>query len=43
MADRSVCHLAIAMLVPINAHAGVLDVFSELFGTIQSDIGGSLK
>ena len=35
--------LAIAMLVPVSAHAGIFDVFSELFGTIQSDIGGSLK
>lgn len=35
--------IAIAMLVPVSAHAGIFDVFSELFGTIQSDIGGSLK
>ena len=35
--------LAFAMLVPAGAHAGIFDVFSELFGTIQSDIGGSLK
>jgi hypothetical protein len=31
------------MLVPVSAHAGIFDVFSELFGTIQSDIGSSLK
>jgi len=30
--------LTIAMLVPASAHAGIFDVFSELFGTIQSDI-----
>jgi hypothetical protein len=35
--------LGIAMLVPVSAHAGIFDVFSELFGTIQSDIGSSLK
>ena len=35
--------IAIAMIVPVSAHAGIFDVFSELFGTIQSDIGGSLK
>jgi hypothetical protein len=35
--------IAIAMIVPASAHAGIFDVFSELFGTIQSDIGGSLK
>ena len=35
--------LTIAMLVPASAHAGIFDVFGELFGTIQSDIGSSLK
>jgi len=35
--------LGIAMLLPVSAHAGIFDVFSELFGTIQSDIGSSLK
>ena len=35
--------LGIAMLVPVSAHAGIFDVFDELFGTIQSDIGSSLK
>src|SRR5208337_1277766 len=35
--------LVIAMLLPVSAHAGIFDVFSELFGTIQSDIGSSLK
>ena len=29
--------------LPASAHAGIFDVFSELFGTIQSDIGSSLK
>jgi hypothetical protein len=35
--------LGIAMLLPVSAHAGIFDVFSEIFGTIQSDIGSSLK
>ena len=35
--------IAIAMFVPVSAHAGIFDVFSELFGTIQNDIGSSLK
>lgn len=35
--------LGIAMLVPVSAHAGIFDIFSEIFGTIQNDIGGSLK
>jgi len=35
--------LGIAMQLPVSAHAGIFDVFSEIFGTIQSDIGSSLK
>ncbi len=35
--------LCIAMLLPVSAHAGIFDIFSEIFGTIQSDIGSSLK
>jgi len=35
--------LGVAMLLPVSAHAGIFDIFSELFGTIQSDIGSSLK
>jgi hypothetical protein len=31
------------MLLPVSAHAGIFDIFSEIFGTIQSDIGSSLK
>jgi len=42
MAD-AVSVLGIAMLLPVSAHAGIFDVFSEIFGTIQSDIGSSLK
>lgn len=33
----------VLLFAPANAHAGIFDVFGELFGTIQSDIGGSLK
>ena len=35
--------LGVAMLLPVSAHAGIFDIFSEIFGTIQSDIGSSLK
>jgi len=35
--------LATAMLLPVSAHAGIFDVFSEIFGTIENDIGGALK
>ena len=33
----------VLFIAPASAHAGIFDVFGELFGTIQSDIGGSLK
>ncbi len=33
----------VLLFAPASAHAGIFDVFGELFGTIQSDIGGSLK
>jgi hypothetical protein len=33
----------VLFFTPASAHAGIFDVFGELFGTIQSDIGGSLK
>jgi hypothetical protein len=33
----------VLLFAPANAHAGIFDIFGELFGTIQSDIGGSLK
>jgi hypothetical protein len=36
--------LGVALLfAPAPAHAGIFDVFGEIFGTIQNDIGGSLK
>jgi len=35
--------IAIALAVPIPAHAGIFDVFDSLFSTIQSDMGSSLK
>jgi len=33
----------VLFFAPASAHAGIFDVFGEIFGTIQSDIGGSLK
>jgi hypothetical protein len=33
----------VLLFAPASAHAGIFDIFGELFGTIQSDIGGSLK
>jgi len=41
MAASVLC--AVLLFTPARAHAGIFDVFGELFGTIQSDIGGSLK
>ena len=35
--------LGIAMILPMRAHAGIFDVFKEIFGTIQNDIGSSLS
>jgi hypothetical protein len=43
MADGSVCPWYCNAALPVSAHAGIFDVFSEIFGTIQSDIGSSLK
>jgi hypothetical protein len=31
------------LFAPVRAHAGIFDVFGEIFGTIQNDIGSSLK
>ena len=28
--------LGIAMILPVRAHAGIFDVFKEIFGTIQN-------
>jgi hypothetical protein len=33
----------VLFFAPARAHAGIFDIFGEIFGTIQSDIGGSLK
>ena len=33
----------VLFIAPASAHAGIFDIFGEIFGTIQSDIGGSLK
>jgi hypothetical protein len=33
----------VLFFAPASAHAGIFDIFGEIFGTIQSDIGGSLK
>jgi hypothetical protein len=33
----------VLLFTPSPAHAGIFDVFGEIFGTIQSDIGGSLR
>jgi len=35
--------LGIAMILPVRAHADIFDVFKEIFGTIQNDIGSSLS
>jgi len=31
------------LAMPVRAHAGIFSVFDELFGTIQNDMGSSLK
>lgn len=41
MAASVLC--AVLLFTPVCAHAGIFDVFGQLFGTIQSDIGDSLK
>jgi hypothetical protein len=33
----------VLLVAPARAHAGIFDVLGEIFGTIQSDIGSSLK
>ena len=33
----------VLLFAPAHAHAGIFDVFGEIFGTIQSDIGSSLQ
>jgi hypothetical protein len=38
-----VCVMAGYFALPSQAHAQFLDIFNELFGTIQKDIGGSLS
>jgi hypothetical protein len=35
--------LAVALTLPSRAHAGILDIFDELFGTIQNDMGSALS
>jgi hypothetical protein len=35
--------IAAALAFPSRAHAGIFDVFSELFGTIQNDMGSALS
>jgi len=35
--------LAVFLAAPTRARAGIFDVFDELFGTIQNDMGSSLK
>jgi hypothetical protein len=34
---------SVLFFAPARAHAGIFDVFGEIFGTIQSEIGDSLK
>jgi hypothetical protein len=35
--------LAMAVMLPSRAQAGIFDIFSELFGTIQNDMGAALS
>jgi hypothetical protein len=35
--------LAMAVMLPSGAHAGIFDIFGELFGTIQNDMGAALS
>ena len=32
-----------AVMLPSRAHAGIFDIFGELFGTIQNDMGAALS
>jgi hypothetical protein len=31
--------LAVALALPLPAHAGIFDIFDEIFGTIRNDMG----
>ena len=35
--------LALAVMLPSRAHAGIFDIFGEMFGTIQNDMGAALS
>ncbi len=35
--------LAVALTLPSRAHAGILDIFDEIFGTIQNGMGSALS
>src|SRR5580704_3453339 len=35
--------LIVALALPSRAHAGILDIFDEIFGTIQNDMGSALS
>jgi hypothetical protein len=35
--------LAVALALPSRAHAGIFDIFDEIFGTIQNDMGSALS
>ena len=35
--------LAVALALPSPAHAGIFDIFDEIFGTIQNDMGSALS
>jgi hypothetical protein len=35
--------LVVALAIPSPAHAGILDIFDEIFGTIQNDMGSALS
>jgi len=35
--------LAVAVMLPSRAQAGIFDIFGELFGTIQNDMGAALS
>jgi len=35
--------LVFALALPSRAHAGILDIFDEIFGTIQNDMGSALS
>jgi hypothetical protein len=35
--------LVVALALPSRAHAGILDIFDQIFGTIQNDMGSALS